>query len=101
MIHHFHCSFTGSFSWKVAEKCVAQGFWPDIISTDLHTGSILGPSYDLPCIMTKMLHVGMPLDEILTAVTSTPARAIGNDRIKPCRRKGKNKLKKSVELSLG
>ncbi|GFO42528.1 dihydroorotase [Plakobranchus ocellatus] len=69
----------GSFSWKVAEQCASEGFWPDIISTDLHTGSLSGPAYDLVAVMSKMLHIGMPLIEVIRAVTETPARAIGED----------------------
>ncbi|CAL1543798.1 unnamed protein product [Lymnaea stagnalis] len=67
----------GSFMWSVAERCVAQGFLPDTISTDLHTGDHQGPAYDLPCVMTKLLHVGMSLEDVVAAVTATPAKAIG------------------------
>jgi dihydroorotase len=28
----------GSFSWRVAETATTDAFWPDVISTDLHTG---------------------------------------------------------------
>ena len=67
----------GSFNWTVLEKCAAEGFWPDIISTDLHSDSVHGPAYDLPTVMTKLLHVGMPFVEVVKAVTITPARALG------------------------
>ena len=36
----------GSFDWNVGEGVCCSGdpkFWPDIISTDLHTGNINGP----------------------------------------------------------
>ena len=36
----------GSFDWNVAESVCCSGqpsFWPDVISTDLHTGNIKGP----------------------------------------------------------
>ncbi|KAH9513475.1 hypothetical protein Btru_033156 [Bulinus truncatus] len=69
----------GSFMWSVAEKCMKEGFLPDTISTDLHTGDALGPAYDLPCVMTKLLHVGMSLEQVIEAVTSTPAKAIGKE----------------------
>lgn len=39
--------------------------------------SLPGPAYDLPTIMTKMLHLGMPLDKIVAAVTTAPASALG------------------------
>eukprot|EP01051_Picozoa_sp_SAG22_P008254 SAG22_NODE_618_length_8527_cov_6.070123_3_plen_159_part_00 len=34
---------SASFSWTVAEIAAAEGFWPDIISTDIHAGSCYGP----------------------------------------------------------
>lgn len=67
----------GSFSWTVAEICAKEGFWPDIISSDLHVESVHGPAYDLLTVMSKMLHVGMPLIDIIKSVTMTPAAAIG------------------------
>ncbi|KAK6964983.1 deacetylase Atu3266-like isoform X1 [Biomphalaria glabrata] len=70
----------GSFMWSVAEKCIAGGFLPDTISTDLHSGDIHGPAYDLLCVMSKLLHVGMGLEQVIAAVTSTPARAIGKEK---------------------
>lgn len=67
----------GSFGWTVAEICAQCNFYPDTISTDLHTGNHVGPAYDLPTVMSKFLHLGMPLTEVIRAVTSTPAKAIG------------------------
>lgn len=64
----------------MAEICAAQGFWPDTISTDLHTGNICGPAYDLPTVMTKMLHLGMPLYDVVKATTATPASAMRRER---------------------
>ena len=61
----------------MAEACVKEGFWPDLISTDLHTESMDGPAYDLTTVMTKLLHLGMPLTDVIAAVTSKPAAAIG------------------------
>ena len=66
----------GGFSWKVAEIAIKSGAWPDTISTDLHTESTNGPAYDLPTVMTKMLHLGMPLYEVIKAVTITPATIV-------------------------
>ena len=72
----------GSFSWTVTEMAARENFWPDTISTDLHTGNFSGPAYDLPGTMTKFLHVGMPLHDVIRAVTIAPAKAIGwEDRI--------------------
>jgi dihydroorotase len=67
----------GSFSWTVAERCAQDNFWPDMISTDLHSGSAEGPAYDLPTVMTRLLHLGMPLMEVIASCTTRPASAIG------------------------
>lgn len=67
----------GSFSWTVAELCARQNFWPDTISTDLHSGSAEGPAYDLPTVMTRLLHAGMPLMDVIAGCTARAAEAIG------------------------
>jgi dihydroorotase len=74
---------SGSFSWSVSHRLAEQGFWPDTISTDVHTSSIKPPiSIDMPNAMSKLLHLGMPLDEVIRASTSSAAKAIGwQDRI--------------------
>jgi dihydroorotase len=72
----------GSFNWTVAEICAQRGFWPDTISTDIHSGTCEGPAYDMPTVMTRLLHVGMPLTEVVARSTFEPAKAIGwEDRI--------------------
>jgi dihydroorotase len=67
----------GSFAFSVAEVCAESDFWPDVISTDLHGLSSNGPMVDLPTTMTKLLHLGMPLGQVVAAVTSEPARVVG------------------------
>ncbi|XP_060552567.1 deacetylase EF_0837-like isoform X2 [Ruditapes philippinarum] len=72
----FDCGHgAGAFNWTVAEMATKQNFWPDLLGSDLHTQNQEGPAYDLPMIMTKFLHLGMPLNEIIKSVTSSPARA--------------------------
>src|SRR5665213_3428382 len=54
------------FSFRMIEKALDQGFLPDTISTDLTvTSATRGPVWDLPTTMTKLLHFGMKLDEIV------------------------------------
>jgi dihydroorotase len=68
----------GAFAWRVAEPaCQEHGFWPDIISTDLHQFNLRGPVYDMPTTMTKFLYLGMPLPCVIRAATYEPARAMG------------------------
>ncbi|MBM3803060.1 MAG: amidohydrolase family protein [Acidimicrobiia bacterium] len=67
----------GSFNWTVGELCAQEAFWPDTISTDLHSGTCEGPAYDLPTVMTRLLHLGMPLNDVVRCTTVAPAKAIG------------------------
>ena len=66
----------GSFLWPVASKAMADGFPPDTISTDLHQGSIMGPRSDMPNCISKMLLLGMGLQDAIRRSTEAPARAI-------------------------
>jgi dihydroorotase len=67
----------GSFSFAVARRALAQGFRPGTISSDLHVYNLHGPVYDLATTMSKFLHLGVPLDEIVDMTTRAPARVIG------------------------
>jgi len=72
----------GSFSFIVARRALEQGFTPDIISSDVHALSVNGPAYNLLVTMSKMLLLGMDIEEIIRSVTYNPARAIGyNDEL--------------------
>ena len=70
----------GSFSFNTARKMLEYGIEPDVISSDLHAFSINGPAHDLPTTMSKMLNLGMPLDNIIQAVTHHPAKAVGYEK---------------------
>jgi dihydroorotase len=67
----------GSFSWATAAAALADGFAPDSISTDLHRFNIAGPVGDLPTTMSKLLHLGLPLDDVVRMATSSPASSLG------------------------
>jgi dihydroorotase len=67
----------GSFGYRVARNAIAQGFAPDTISSDLHAHNADGPVFDQATTLSKLLHVGMELDDVIKATTSTPASAIG------------------------
>jgi dihydroorotase len=72
----------GSFNWHVCETALAQDFPPDTISSDLHTGNINGPVYDLATTVSKFLYLGFSLDDALAKVTTIPAQVISMaDRI--------------------
>lgn len=66
----------GSFDFGVAEAMLAGGFPPDIISSDVHVLCIDGPAFDNMETMSKFLLLGMPLVDIVRAVTATPAAVL-------------------------
>ncbi|MCL4832456.1 MAG: amidohydrolase/deacetylase family metallohydrolase [Caldilineaceae bacterium] len=67
----------GSFSFETAEKLIDAGHKPDVISTDIHQMSILGPLYDMPTCLSKFLALGMSLEEVIAAATVRAAAAMG------------------------
>jgi dihydroorotase len=69
----------GSFSWRVAEAAVGAGLWPDTISSDINQLGIRGPVFDLPTVMSKFLHLGMDLADLINATTNRPAQILGID----------------------
>ncbi len=65
----------GSFGFATAMAMLKHGFLPDVISSDVHVLSIDGPAFNLLETMSKFLHLGTPLTEIIRAVTINAARA--------------------------
>lgn len=72
---------SGSFVFRNAVPAVRNGFHPDTISTDLHTGSANGTMMDMPTTMSKFLAMGMSLNEVVRRSTEVPARAIGRPEL--------------------
>ena len=66
----------GSFYWNIASPLTEQGFWPDSISTDLHTGSMNAGMKDMTNVMSKMLTLGASLDDVIKWSTWNPAKEI-------------------------
>jgi dihydroorotase len=66
----------GSFYWYVAAPAYQQRFYPDSISTDLHTGSMNAGMKDMTNVMSKCLNLGSPLDEVIKMSTWNPAQEI-------------------------
>lgn len=69
----------GSFSWKSARAMLAEGFRPDIISSDVHALCIDGPAHDNLRVMTKFMALGWSLSEVVEAASIAPARALRRD----------------------
>ncbi|GHU04172.1 metallo-dependent hydrolase [Betaproteobacteria bacterium] len=67
-----------NYSFAVARSAIDDGFLPDFISTDVVTYSVYKPKvFHLLWVMSAYLAVGMPLQDILRAVTQNPAKAMG------------------------
>jgi dihydroorotase len=67
----------GSFWFRNAVPAIRQGFLPDSISTDLHTGNVNGPVIDMLTTMSKLLNIGLSLPDVIARSTVAPAREIG------------------------
>ena len=66
----------GSFAFKTARTMIANGFYPDTISSDVHSICITGPAFDQVTTMSKFLCLGMPLDEVIRESTINAAHAL-------------------------
>lgn len=75
-----------SFSFALAESLLAEGLLPDTISSDVHVLSVEGPAHDLLHTTSKLLALGMSLDDVVAATTSRPAAAIGRPDLGTLRR---------------
>jgi dihydroorotase len=64
----------GSFWFRNAVPAVRQGFIPDSMSTDLHTGNYRVLS--LTEVMSKFLSMGVPLNDLIRRSTVNPAHEI-------------------------
>jgi dihydroorotase len=66
----------GSFLFEQAIPALQQGFRPNSISTDLHIGSMNGGMKNMLNVMSKLLNMGITLEEIIAESTWNPAQYI-------------------------
>lgn len=69
----------GAFGFVSAEAAVAQGFLPDIISSDVHAYCVNGPAFDLLHTMSKLINCGIAPVDVVAMATDAPARALHRD----------------------
>jgi len=55
---------------------IEQGFLPDTISTDIHKQSVMLPRANMTTTMSKLLNIGMTIEQIVERCTVNPAKAI-------------------------
>lgn len=71
----------GSFLFRQAIPAFEQGMKPNTISTDLHTGSMNAGMKSMINVMSKMLNIGMSLQEVIDASTWKPAQVIQRESL--------------------
>jgi dihydroorotase len=69
-----------SFSFDTCARAMDQGMPVHTISSDLHMGNINRYVVSLARTMSKFRLLGLTLEEVVRAVTLTPARALGLER---------------------
>ena len=70
-----------AFEFKQGVRAVRQGFPPDTISTDLHSGSINAGMKDMLNVMSKFLNMGLTVDDVVYRSTWNPARVIKREEL--------------------
>ncbi len=71
----------GSFLFEQAIPAIKQGLKPNSISTDLHTGSMNDGMKDMTNVMSKLLNIGLTLNEVIMCSTWSPAQIIHKNEL--------------------
>jgi len=79
---YFDVGYGGiSFAYSQAIPALKDGFFPNSISTDIHTGSMNNAMKDMLTTMSKFLAMGMGLKNVIQASTSNPATEIKHEEL--------------------
>lgn len=71
----------GSFFWSQAIPAIKQGFIAEVISSDLHTGSMNSGMKDMCNLMSKFLNMGLSVQDVILRSTWNPAKVINRTEI--------------------
>ena len=63
------------FDWATAQKGIEQDFLPDTISTDMTLIGRTTQVFNLPNVMSKLLMLGMKMNQVVACVTSNASHA--------------------------
>lgn len=76
------CNGKCNFGFNVAEPALAQGFIPDVISSDMSAFNAYtkGWVFSLPFVMSKYLMLGLDVDTIFRCVIGNPAKYLGQEK---------------------
>lgn len=68
-----------NLSFEVARRAIADGFLPDVLSSDTSARNWRGPVFDLLTSISKLVALGAPFDECVRRATVVPAAVLGLD----------------------
>jgi dihydroorotase len=70
-----------SFRFAMAAPAFKAGFYPNSVSSDIHTASMNNAMKDMPNIMGMLLAMGMDFPSVITRCTWNPAREINKEEL--------------------
>lgn len=62
------------FDWATAQRAIEQDFLPDTLSTDMTLIGRTTQVFNLPNVMSKLMMLGMKVDQVVACVTANAAR---------------------------
>jgi dihydroorotase len=66
----------GAFYFSQAIPSIQQGFIVDVISSDLHTGSMNSGMKDMANLLSKFMNMGLSVQDVILRATMNPAKVI-------------------------
>jgi len=79
---YFDVGYGGiSFNFSQAIAGMKDKFYPNSISTDIHSGSMNAAMKDLLNVMSTFMAIGMKTEEVIQAATWNPAREIKHEEL--------------------
>ena len=65
--------------FDLVKRVLDQGFQPDTLSTDITVPTAADPTFHLPTYMSKLMALGVGLDDAVAMVTSSSSRWLGQE----------------------
>jgi dihydroorotase len=79
---YFDVGYGGiSFNFSQAIPGIKDKFYPNSISTDIHTGSMNAAMKDILNVMSKFMAMGMKTEDVILAATWNPAKEIKHEEL--------------------
>jgi dihydroorotase len=71
----------GAFHFAQAIPSIQQGFIADVISSDLHIGSMNGGMKDMANLLSKFMAMGLSVQDVIMRATWNPAKVINRPEL--------------------